>query len=138
MNSKYNPDALNALEHELIESISNKPISEIDLELQKKGVTNDNYVKTTRLVINEQVKRARKQLLLDAREQINIKRERGIVTKLIDSVDDAQAFLFEAVRSGTLQKSEFTAAFREGEDIPDNDLINLANQIKELMDSNEK
>jgi len=37
-----------------------------------------------------------------------------------------------------LQKSEFTAAFREGEDIPDNDLINLANQIKELMDSNEK
>jgi len=54
MNSKYNPDALNALEHELIESISNKPISEIDLELQKKGVTNDNYVKTTRLVINEQ------------------------------------------------------------------------------------
>ena len=138
MNSKYNPDALNALEHELIESISNKPISEIDLELQKKGVTNDNYVKTTRLVINEQVKRARKQLLLDAREQINIKRERGIVTKLIDSVDDAQAFLFEAVRSGTLQKSEFTAAFREGEDIPYNDLINLANQIKELMDSNEK
>jgi len=88
-------------------------------------------------MINEKVQAARKQMLLDARRQINAKEQASLLDIVINSVEEAQAFLFDAVSSGKLQKSGFTAAFREGENIPDQDLIDLANQVRELMQADE-
>jgi len=137
MKSKYKPDLIDELENEILDIVSGKPISEIEAEFKKYGVIDDDYVISTRSMINEKVQAGRKQMLLDARKQINRRDEISLIDTVIKSVDDAQAFLFNVVSSGKLQQSGFTAAFREGESIPDQDLIDFANQVRELIQADE-
>ena len=135
MNTKKIAVNLTAIEDELIEDILATPISEIERELNQHTDSLTESIEKTRSFINDNVVLARKKILAEAR--ISIEQQSNLIDKSITTVEQAQEFIFQMIASGAAQNSQLTSAFREGENIPDEDLIAIANEIIELVNSNE-
>jgi len=135
MNTKKIAVNLTAIEDELIDDILATPISEIERELNQHTDSLTESIEKTRSFINENVVLARKKILVEARTAIE--QQNNLIDKSITTVEQAQEFIFQMIASGTAQNNQLTSAFREGENIPDEDLIAIANEILELVNSNE-
>jgi len=137
MNTKSRTEIVDDLENALMDDILAMPMSDIDQELNKFGASDHDYVSRTLSFISDSVAASRKQLLVDARAAINTSSTTPSVGTLITTVKEAQEFIYNLLISPNLKENQLTTAFRDGEDIPENDLISMANELKQLMERNE-
>lgn len=85
--------------------------------------------KTTKSLINAALNKHRKNRLLAARAEIESIRD--INTPVSSTVQNAKDFIIKLMLSGRLPEG-LTLAFREGEDIPDEEVESIIQDLREL------
>jgi hypothetical protein len=136
MIKKYDLSKAKELDEEILDNVLSSPIDEVRSELSAFGADEIDYLAMTKSFIAERIAQSRKQMLTDARAQIDQENSSSLLDSIIETADQAKDFIFQLIQSGELRNNKLTAAFRDGEDISDSDLIEMANDLKELRQSN--
>jgi hypothetical protein len=137
MSNKYRAHLVDELENELLDEILSLPEADLEKALAEVGLNGDEHIVETRELITHELLACRKQRLKDARDIIDNPSVNSVRQFTLKTVTEAHDYIVGLVSNPNIQSGGLTAAFREGQNIPDEDLVELANELLQLSENDE-
>ena len=132
MSPKYHAHLVDDLENELLDDILSLPTADVEKALCDIGLDGDADIAESRQFMTRELLASRKQRLKDARGIIDSSPVNSVAQFSLKTITEAHDFIVGLVSNPEIESKSLTAAFRDGESIPDEDLIALANELLQL------